>query len=139
LIKDYGLEQCAKENFMKTRTIFYIIFLLFIMSCSQIKKINNATLYDYEYDTKTELNEKQLLQLEELIKNGLTLTTDVAKWTVLQSIEFSYSDKKNENIIVLHEGKEGYYYIGINDKYYEVKTSYKDIFINLLKIGEVKE
>jgi hypothetical protein len=46
---------------MKIKTIFYIIFLLFIMSCSQIKKINNATLYDYKYDIKIELNDKQLL------------------------------------------------------------------------------
>jgi hypothetical protein len=124
---------------MKTKTIFYIIFLLFIMSCSQIKKTNNATLYDYEHGTKIELNDKQLLQLEELIKNGLTLTTDVAKWVVLRSIEFSHSDKKNENIIVLYEGHKGYYYIGFNDKYYEVKNSYKDIFLNFLKIREVKE
>lgn len=120
---------------MKTKTIFYILFLLFIMSCSQIKKNNNATLYDYEYDTKIELNDKQLLQLEELIKNGLTLTNDVAKWTVLRAIEFSYSDKKNEKRIVLLEGKQGYYYIGISDKYYAVKTSYKDIFIEFLKLG----
>jgi hypothetical protein len=76
--------------------------------------------------------------LEDLIKNGLTLTDDVAKWVVLQSIEFSYSDKKNENIIDLYEGHKGYN-IGFNDKYYEVKQSYKDIFIEFLKISEVKE
>jgi hypothetical protein len=117
---------------MKTKINFIIFFLLIIMSCSQMEKITNATLYNYSYGITIELNDKQLGQLNELMDNGLTLTNGM-KWIYLRTIKFSYGDKKDENEINLFEGDFDYYYIEFKKKYYKVKEPYKHILIDFKK------
>ena len=97
-----------------------------------MKKITKATLYNYGRGITIELNDKQLGQLNELMKKGLTLT-DGMKWIHLRTIKFIYDDEKDENTIELFEGDSEYYYIEFNKKYYKVKDSYKHIFIGFLR------
>jgi hypothetical protein len=105
------------------------------MSCSQMKTITKATLYNYYYGTTIELNGKQLGQLNELMENGLELT-DGRKWVRLRTIKFSYDDKKDENQIDIFEGDFEIYYIESNKKYYEVKDSHKHIVIDFIEVSK---
>lgn len=104
------------------------------MSCSQMDKITNATLYNYSYGITIELHDKQLEQLNELMDNGLTLTNGM-KWIYLRTIKFSYGDKKDKNEINLFEGDFDYY-IEFKKKYYKVKEPYKHILVDFIKVSK---
>jgi hypothetical protein len=119
---------------MKTKAIIYLFLLLLIISCSQMKKVTNAFLYNYNVGITIQLNDKQIGQLKDLIENGLELT-DGRKWVYLRTIEINYDEKKDENLIDLFEGDFDYY-IKIKNKYYKVEEPYKHILIDFIKVSK---
>ncbi len=116
---------------MKISILFIAFFIL--VSCSQKGLITNATIHNFRFGVKKELNDQQLGQLKDLLENGLTPVVG-AKLIYLRTIKFSYKENKNE--IDLLKCDPGFYYLRFNNKHYEVKESYKHIVLDFIEISK---
>ena len=107
--------------------LILIVIVLLVIGCKKMYSISKVTLHNLENGNKRELTEEEIHFLDNLINKGI-IEIKGKKYQVWKYLEIKTNKGKKIDAVIFRNGC-----IEIEDKYYKIKSEYKDRFIRLIE------